>query len=167
MGVHVSPILNPLPPPSPFHPSGSSQCTSFVPCFTHRTWKVKSESEVARLCPTLCDLMDCSLLVSSVHGILQARILEWVAIPFSRGSFQHRDQTQVSRIAGRLFTIWATRGSCIELGLAICLTYDNTRFNAILSNHPTLAFSHRVQKSVVYICVSSAVSHIGSSLPSF
>ena len=45
----------------------------------------------------------------SVHGILQARILEWVAIPFSRGSYQPRDQTQVSCTAGRFFTIWATR----------------------------------------------------------
>ena len=44
-----------------------------------------------------------------VHGILQARILGWVAFPFSRGSSQPRDQTQVSRIAGRLFTSWATR----------------------------------------------------------
>ena len=44
--------------------------------------------------------MDCSLLGSSVHGILQARILEWVAIPFSRGSSQPRNQTQVSRIVG-------------------------------------------------------------------
>ena len=45
----------------------------------------------------------------TVHGILQARILERVAFPFSRGSSQPRDQTQVSRIAGRFFTIWATR----------------------------------------------------------
>ena len=45
----------------------------------------------------------------AVHGILQARILEWVAFPFSRGSFQPRDQTQVSRIAGGFFTSWATR----------------------------------------------------------
>ena len=44
-----------------------------------------------------------------VHGILQARILEWVAFPFSMGSLQHRDQTQVSYIAGRLFTNWAKR----------------------------------------------------------
>ena len=51
----------------------------------------------------------CSLPGSSVHGILQARILEWVAIPFSRGSSQPRDQTQVCHIAGRRFTIWATR----------------------------------------------------------
>ena len=48
---------------------------------------------------------------SSVHGILQARILEWVAIPFSRGSSQLRDQTQVSCITGWFFTIWATKFS--------------------------------------------------------
>ena len=52
--------------------------------------------------------MDCSLLGSSVHGILQARILEWGAIPFSRGPSWPRDQTQVSHIAGRFFTVWAT-----------------------------------------------------------
>ena len=54
---------------------------------------------------------DCSPPDSSVHGILQARILEWVAISSSRGSFQPRDRTQVSHIAGRFFTIWDTRGA--------------------------------------------------------
>ena len=63
------------------------------------------KSEVAQSCPTLCDPMDCSLPGSSVHGIFQARILEWVAISFSRGSSQPRDQTRVSLIAGRRFTI--------------------------------------------------------------
>ena len=58
---------------------------------------------------TLCDPMDCSLPGSSVHWIFQARILEWVVLPFSRGSSQPRDRTQVSRIAGRFFTSWATR----------------------------------------------------------
>ena len=53
--------------------------------------------------------MDCSPPGSSVHGIFQARILEWLAISFSRGSSWSRDRTQVSRIEGRLFTIWATR----------------------------------------------------------
>ena len=52
--------------------------------------------------------MDCSPPGSSVHGILQARILEWVAISFSRGSSQPRDRTQISCIAGRLYTVWAT-----------------------------------------------------------
>ena len=60
---------------------------------------------VAQSCLTLCDSMDYSLLGSSVHGILQARILEWVAMPFSRESFRPRDQAQVSCIAGRFFTI--------------------------------------------------------------
>ena len=59
----------------------------------------KVKVKVAQSCPTPCDSMDCT-----VHGILQARILEWVAFPFSRGSSHPRDQTQVSRIAGGLFT---------------------------------------------------------------
>jgi len=66
-------------------------------------------SEVAQSCPTLCDPVDCSLPCSSVRGILQARILEWVAISFSSRSSQPRDQTRVSHIASRCFTIWATR----------------------------------------------------------
>ena len=60
---------------------------------------------VAKPCPTLCDPMDCSLPGSSVHGISQARILEWVAIPFFRASSWSRDQTPISWIAGRFFTI--------------------------------------------------------------
>ena len=60
-------------------------------------------------CLTLCYPMNCSPPGSSVHGILQARILEWVAISFAMGSSQTRDWTWVSRIAGRFFTIWATR----------------------------------------------------------
>ena len=58
--------------------------------------------------PTLYDPLDDSLPGSSVHGIFQARILEWVVISFSRGSFRPRDQTWVSCTAGRCFTIWAT-----------------------------------------------------------
>ena len=67
--------------------------------------KVKSESEVAQSCPTLCNPVDCSLPDSSLRGILQARILEWVAISFSRGSSQPRDRIQVSHIAGRCFNL--------------------------------------------------------------
>ena len=63
------------------------------------------ESEVGQLCLTLCDPMDCGLPGSSIHGILQARLLEWVAISFSRGSSQPRDRTQVSHIAGRCFNL--------------------------------------------------------------
>ena len=60
--------------------------------------------KVIQLCLTLCNPMDCT-----VRGILQARILEWVAISFSRGSSQPRDRTQVSLIAGRFFTSWPTK----------------------------------------------------------
>ena len=70
---------------------------------------VESETEVTQSYPTLCDPMDCSPPGSSIHWILQARILEWVAISFSRGSSQPRDRTQVSRIAGVGFNLWATR----------------------------------------------------------
>ena len=65
----------------------------------------------AKSCLTLCNPMDCSLPGSSVHGISQARILEWVAMSFSKGSSQHRNQTWVSCIAGRFFTVWAIRGA--------------------------------------------------------
>ena len=65
--------------------------------------KVKSESEATQSCPTLC-----SLPGSWVHGILQARVLEWVALSFSRGASRIRSPTRVSHIAGRRFTIWAT-----------------------------------------------------------
>ena len=68
-----------------------------------------SESEVPQSCPTLCDLMDCSLPGSSVHRIFQARVLEWVAISFSRRSSRPRDWTQISHIVGRRFTTWAIR----------------------------------------------------------
>ena len=56
---------------------------------------------VAQSCPTLCDPMDCSLLGFSVHGILQARILEWAAIPFSKVSSRPKDESQPFPIVGR------------------------------------------------------------------
>ena len=67
-------------------------------------YKVWSELKVTHLCLALCNPMDYTL-----HGILYARILEWVGSPFSRGSSQSRNWTQVSHIASRFFTSWATR----------------------------------------------------------
>ena len=64
---------------------------------------------VTQSCLTLFNPMDCSPPGSSVHGILQAWTLEWVAVPFSRGSSWPRDQTWISCIAGRFFIAWATR----------------------------------------------------------
>ena len=75
-------------------------------CGSHSLLSViESESEVAQSCLTLGDPMDYSPPGSSVHGILQARILEWVAISFSRGSSPLRDRTRVSCIAGRCLTL--------------------------------------------------------------
>ena len=79
----------------------------FVVCMTIYT--KEGEGEGAQSCPTLSHPVDCSLPGSSIQGILQARILEWVAISFSRGSSRPRDRTQVSRIGGRRFNLWATR----------------------------------------------------------
>ena len=73
----------------------------------------------AQMFPTLCRPMDCSPPGSSVHGILQARILEWLAIPLSRGSSQTRDRSQVSCIAGRFSTVWATRNPSIMITIIL------------------------------------------------
>ena len=81
-------------------------CRVYILCIFKN--KVKW-SEVAQSCLTLCDPMDCSPPGSSVHGVFQAWILEWVAVSFSRVSSLPRDRTRVSLIVGRHFTIWATR----------------------------------------------------------
>ena len=65
--------------------------------------------KVAQSCPALCNPIDCSLPGSSIHGIFQARVLEWVAISFSRGCSQPRYQTWVSCIAGKFYTVRVTR----------------------------------------------------------
>ena len=78
-------------------------------CYTVGPWCLSTLNMlVAQSSPTLRD-PDCTLPGSSVHRILQSRIVEWLAISYSRGSSWPRDQTQVSCIAGRFFTIWAIR----------------------------------------------------------
>ena len=80
---------------------GTIRNSKLYTLFSSPQWS-RMKVKVTQLCPTLCDPMD-----STVHGILQARILEWV--PFSRVSSQSRGRTQVSPIAGGFFTSWATR----------------------------------------------------------
>ena len=120
----------------------------------------------AQSCPTLCDPMDCSPPGFSVHGILQARIQEWIAIPFSRGTFPPRDQILVSCITGRFFTIWATEKSqvyteplfefpqsCSKFLLAIYFAYGNVSFHVTLSIHFTLSSPlPNVHMSILYVC---------------
>ena len=76
--------------------------------------QLNEQVKIAQFCPTLCYPWDCSQLGSSVHGILQARILELVSMTFSMGSYQSKDQTQVSCAAGGFFTIWANREAHIS-----------------------------------------------------
>ena len=94
--------------------SEASEMGQFSPSLSDHFWNLKEPMYVwmkTPLCPTLCDATDCSPWGSSVHGVLQARIPEWVAISSSRGSSLSRDWTcifWVSCIAGRFFTHWAT-----------------------------------------------------------
>ena len=74
--------------------------------------------KISQSCLTLCDPMD-----YTVHGILQARILEWVAIPVSRGSSQPGDWTQVSHIVGKFFTSWATEKPLVAPGNPLHVTF--------------------------------------------
>ena len=97
-------------------------CTSLI--HHNVTYKFKrSVSEWVKSlsrCPTLCSPMDCSSLPgSSVHGISQARVLEWVVISFSRGSSRPRDWTQVFCIVGRFFTIWPSREAQADRGMQL------------------------------------------------
>ena len=96
-----------------------------------------TESEVAQSCLTVCDPVDCSPPGSSIHGILQARILAWVAISFSRGSSQPRDRTQVSHIAGRRFNLYTTR---VALMFCLCVLQSPFMKKTQLLSKPSFAF---------------------------
>ena len=91
---------------------------------------VVSAKAKVKLCPTLCDPMDCSLPHSSIHGIFQARVLEWIAISISS---QPRDWTQVSRIVSRCFTIWVTGEVLLS---AKDLTLSVFSFQFLITDYP-------------------------------
>ena len=83
------------------------------------------DSEIYLQFNNLCNPMDCSLLGYSIHGIFQARVLEWVAISFARGSSWPRDRAQVSCIIGRCFAVWATgEVSIINITILFIYTYE-------------------------------------------
>ena len=109
------------------------------------------ESEVAQSCLTICDPMDCGLPGSSVHGIFQARVMEWVTISFSRGFFQCRDRTQVSCTAGRSFTISATREASAWGSSVLILVYFTVSKDQIFSK---VAFSNCCDESKHHLKIS-------------
>ena len=125
--------------------------------------------KVAQLCPTLCDPTD-----YTVHGILQARILEWVAFPFSRGSSQPRDRIQVSCIAGRFFTGWATREARMLTQIRLVSTFFTScsyHFVLVLVMVRTLTHYthscfhvHKIAVSMLYIRLPELIYLTNKSL---
>ena len=95
---------------------------------------LQSEVKVTQLCPTFCDPTD-----YTVHGIFQARILEWVAFSFSRGSSQPRDQTHISRIADGFFTSWATREAHFCKGQMVTISVFARNMGSL--SHHLLSFT--------------------------
>ena len=105
---------------------------------------------VAQSCLTLCNLSDCSLPGSSVHGILQARILKWVAIPFSRGSSWPRDLTQVSYIASRFLYCLSHQEMVVWALFGIALLWDwneNWPFPVLLATAELSKFCWHIECS--------------------
>ena len=111
--------------------------------FLLQCMKVKSESEARSVVSSSFQPHDCSPSVFSVHGILQAGILEWLAVPFSRVSSWPRDWTLFSWIAGRFFTIWATRE-------VWCRRYQDSGFLPSIANYPVLCVN-QLWKIVIHL----------------
>ena len=127
-------------------------------------------SSIPQLCPTLWDSMDCSLPGSSVHGILQARTLEWVAIPVSRGSSQPRDQTWVSYTEDRFFTVWATRRaqfsplSFSQHWWTLKVTYKCEMPVLLFRFHFVNLSETANDEQIPHLCVSPPPTHLFSSV---
>ena len=94
------------------------------------------------VCLTLCNPVDCSLPGSSVHGIFQARVLEWIANSFTRGSSRPRDQTQVSRIVDRHFTVWSYVLTQNKLKLLSTQKPANNVYSSFIHNFQNLQASN-------------------------
>ena len=124
-------------------------------------------------CSTLCNSMDCSPPGFSVHGILQAKILEWVAMPSSKGSSRPRE-TQVSGLAGRFFSIWATREaqfshSYTKLSLVISLMLKNLYYVQVERRRIFLlkVRTHPLLGTHTYTCMYTGTytTHIHTHVP--
>ena len=123
--------LDILPTGNPSYSSRSRRIPSRSQPSSYPPWK-KVKVLATQSCLTLGDPMDCSPPDSSAHEILQARILEWVAIPFSKGSSWPRDWIRTSCIVSRFFTVWATREALHILLLSL------TRYAGILLRFPSV-----------------------------
>ena len=143
-------------------------------------WLLLLLTEVAQSCRTFCNPMDCSPPGSSIHGIFQGRVLEWVAISFSRESSWPKDQTRVSIIVGRCFTVWATREDLVsktfylllsphsdypQLGLGQTLASGPFHWLFCLSRLLFIQIFTRLAPSNVYFSPCSKYHHHPESSP--
>ena len=136
-------------------------CHMALNFYTNVVWpllslKVKMKMLVAQLCLTLCHPMDCSPPDSFGHRILQARILELVAISFSRGSSWPKDRTWVFCIAGRFCTIWATSFESI-VGSWHSL---NSRETIYILVSVWFGIMRKFQKTQMLVCLVQSLSHV-------
>ena len=134
-------------------------------CYCCSVTKVKVKALVTQSCPTLCNSMDCNPPGSSVHGILQARILAWVVIYFSRGSSQPRDWTWVSCIARWLFSIWVS--SVTKLCPALCNPMDGNMPGFCPSLSPGVCSNLCPLSQRYYLTTSSSAALFSFCLRSF
>ena len=104
---------------------------------------------VTQWCPTLCSPMDCSPQGSSLHGIFRARILVWIAIPFSSRSSKPRNITQISCSAGRFFTIWAIRVTQLKSYLIPNIKYSKSERPCTNDQERPCVWSCLTQKSPI------------------
>ena len=116
--------------------------------------RMKEKMLVTQSYTTLSNSMNCNLPGSSVLGIFQARLLKWVAISFSRGSFIPRDQTQVCYIAGRFFTVWATGEACMSQkphdSFFLCLIGRFMTLDKLLYLSKTCFINYNVNTIIIY-----------------
>ena len=138
--------------------------------FWHRTFEIFFEHGgglITKLCLTLVTLMDCSLPGFSVHGVFQARILEWVAISFFRGSSWPRNRTWVSCIAGRFCTNWAKREAflsgdqhiCFQIWLSLSSTFMCLHLAMLLAPSGMYRWGYGVKMSTCLCWAGCRASH--------
>ena len=117
-----------------------SRCSCHCPILVIRSVVV---ANLLQFCLTLCNLIDCQLAGSCARGILQASILEWVVMSSSRGSYWHKDQTQVPWSAGGFFTVWAPRDLCTISSVQLLSRVQllATPWTAAYQTPPSMGFS--------------------------
>ena len=125
---------------------------------------ILKENEVAQSCPTLCDPVDCSPAGSSVHGILQARILEWVAISFSRESSRPRDRTWDSCIAGGFFYHLSHQGNSGSQSIGTRLGYSSLAFTLATAVQDKYKLSRRQNYILAKLLLFYLQTHMQKTL---